>query len=90
MVETNWPIKEVGGYRIVRTIGRGAHSVVKEVIKDENTFAMKIMKLTNVRENKSVLEVMKKEIEILASHNIAGLPAIYDYNLDAQYTEIDA
>ena len=90
MVENNWPIKEVGGYRIVRTIGRGANSVVKEVIKDENTFAMKIMKLTNVRENKSVLEVMKKEIEILASHNIVGLPAIYDYNLDAQYTEIDA
>ena len=33
---------------------------------------------------------MKKEIEILVSHNIAGLPAIYDHNLDAQYSEIDA
>ena len=83
-------MKTVDGYRIVRTIGRGANSVVKEVIKDQITFAMKIMKLTNVRENKSVLEIMKKEIEILTSHNIAGLPAIYDYNLDAQYSEIDA
>ena len=45
-------MKTVDGYRIVRTIGRGANSVVKEVIKGDITFAMKIMKLTNVRENK--------------------------------------
>ena len=52
MVENTGPIKTVEGYRMVRTIGRGAYSVVKEVTKDEMTFAMKIMKLTNVRENK--------------------------------------
>ena len=90
MVENTASVKTVEGYRIVRTIGRGANSVVKEVTKNEITFAMKIMKLTNVRENKKVQEVMKKEIEILASHNIAGLPAIYDYNLNAQYSETDA
>ena len=52
MVENTASVKTVEGYRIVRTIGRGANSVVKEVTKNEITFAMKIMKITNVRESK--------------------------------------
>ena len=50
--------KTVGDYRIVRTIGRGLNSVVKEVTKDQVSYAMKIMKLNNIKTNEKILETI--------------------------------
>ena len=85
MVEVagNNSFKTVGDYRVVRTIGRGMNSVVKEVTKDDVAYAMKIMRLDDIRTDEKVLEIMQKEAEILQQQNIPGLPAIHDFSLDA-------